>query len=40
MISYTEDIIAPYFQARRQQLNVGDDQPALATFDHFKGQLT
>lgn len=40
MISYIEDIIAPYFQAKREQLNYRDDQPALAIFDHFKGQLT
>ena len=40
MINYIEDIIAPFVDAKRQELGFDESQAALAIFDHFKGQLT
>ena len=40
MISYIEEIIVPFVQKKREDLRVGENQSALAIFDHFKGQLT
>ena len=40
MISYIENIIAPFVDARREDLGFDRSQAALAIFDHFKGQLT
>ena len=40
MIDYVNDVIVPYVSGVRGRLGLGDDQAALAIFDHFKGQLT
>ena len=40
MIDYIEGIIVPYVAKTRERLSLKDDHPALAIFDHFKGQLT
>ena len=39
-ISYIEKIIVPFVTRARDDLGVGQEQAALAIFDHFKGQLT
>ena len=40
MIKYTEAIILPYVESKRNKLKLSADQPALAIFDVFKGQQT
>ncbi len=40
MIEYLEDIIIPFVAKTRENLGVGPSRPALAIFDHFRGQLT
>ena len=40
MIDYMEGNILPYVAKTREHLSLKDDHPALAIFDHFKGQLT
>uniref|UniRef100_A0A1X7VDC2 DDE-1 domain-containing protein n=1 Tax=Amphimedon queenslandica TaxID=400682 RepID=A0A1X7VDC2_AMPQE len=40
MISYIEEVIVPFLEKKREQINVDQDQSTLAIFDCFKGQLT
>ena len=40
MISYIKKIIVPFVTRARDDLGVGQEQAALAIFDHFEGQLT
>jgi hypothetical protein len=40
MPAYNKELIIPYVDRTRDQLNVDEGQAALATFDHFKGHLT
>ena len=40
MICYIEEVIVPFLEKKREQINVDEDQSALAIFDCFKGQLT
>ena len=40
MLSYIDQIIAPFVSRVRNDLNLGEEQPALAIFDNFKGQMT
>ena len=40
MLQYIREVIVPFVGSVRQRLELPDDQPALAIFDHFKGQLT
>ena len=40
MLQYIRGIIVPFVDHKREDLNLDDDYPALAIFDHFKGQLT
>ena len=40
MLQYIREIIAPFVDNIRQCLVFPEDQPALALFDHFKGQPT
>ena len=39
-LQYMREVIVPFVDGIRQHLDLPDDQPALAIFDHFKGQLT
>ena len=39
-IEYIEDIILPFVDKTKDILRASSDQPALAIFDHFKGQMT
>ena len=39
-MQYIRKIIVPFVDNTRQRLELPEDQPALALFDHFKGQLT
>ena len=40
MLQYIENIIVPYVNQAREDLGLQKEQAALATFDHFKGQVT
>ena len=40
MLAYIEKVIVPFVERARSNLGCAEDQPALALFDHFKGQLT
>ena len=40
MLQYIREVIVPFVDRKREDLSLGDDYPALAVFDHFKGQLT
>ena len=40
MMDYVRSILLPYVGAKRKELKLPDDQPALAIFDQFRGQLT
>lgn len=40
MIPYVKEIIVPSVDGVQDSLNVDQGQSVLATFDHFKGQLT
>ena len=35
-----DKIIVPYVENKRKELNLPDNYPALALFDHFSGQIT
>ena len=37
MLQYIRDVIVPFVDSTRQRLELPEDQPALAIFDHFKG---
>ena len=39
MKEYFEKIIFPYFEEKRSELKLGNDQPALLIFDNFKGTV-
>ncbi len=39
-IEYIEDIILPFVDKTKDILRASSDQPALAIFDHLKGQMT
>ena len=39
MIRYIENVIVPFVESVREELGE-EEKPALAIFDHFKGQLT
>ena len=34
------EIIVPFVNRKGEDLNLNNDHPALAIFNHFKGQLT
>ena len=40
MLSYIEKVIVPFVERVRSDLGCTEDQPALALFDRFRGQLT
>ena len=40
MVDYINEIIVPYVDRKRDGLDLSCDYPAVAIFDHFKGQLT
>ena len=40
MLQYIQDIIIPFVDETRQNIGADEKQPALAIFDHFKGQMT
>ena len=40
MLQYIKEVIVPFVDRKREDLNLDADYPALAVFDHFKGQLT
>ena len=40
MKDYVRSIFFPYLTAARKELELPSDYPALAIFDHFKGQIT
>ena len=40
MMDYVRSIFFPYLTAARKELKLSSDFPALAIFDHFKGQMT
>ena len=40
MLLYIKEVIVPYVDRVRYDMNVDESQAALAIFDHFKGQLT
>ena len=40
MLQYIQDIIIPFVDKTRQNIGADEKQPALAIFDHFKGQMT
>ena len=40
MLQYIQDIIIPFVNETRQNIGADEKQPALAIFDHFKGQMT
>ena len=40
MIKSIDDIIVPFVNQKHDELGLEDNHPALAIFDHFKGQLT
>ena len=40
MLEYIHGVIIPYVDSVRERLGVGKEQAALASHDHFKGQLT
>ena len=40
MLQYIRKVIVPYVALVRQDMELSDDHPALAIFDHFKGQMT
>ena len=39
MLQYIRDVIVPFVDSTRQRLELPENQPALAIFDHFKDQL-
>ena len=40
MLKYLNEVIVPFVKGTRKELGVDEQQPALAIFDHFKGQKT
>ena len=40
MVEYINEVIVPYVDRKRDDLDLSCDHPAVAIFDHFKGQLT
>ena len=40
MLQYIEHILLPYVRQVRERLYLGDDKPAVAIIDNFKGQIT
>ena len=40
MLMYIAEIIVTFVNRKREDLDLNNDHPALAIFDHFKGQLT
>jgi len=40
MLQYIDKVIVPYVEMKREALDLNANHPALAIFDHFKGQLT
>ena len=40
LCTYVAEIIVPFVNRKREDLDLNNDYPALAIFDHFKGQLT
>ena len=40
MLMYIAEIIAPFVNRKREDLELNNDHPALAIFDNFKGQFT
>ena len=40
MLKYIDEVIVPFVQKKRETLELDENHPALAVFDHFKGQLT
>ena len=40
MLQYIKEVIVPFVDRKREDLNLDADYPALAIFDHYKGQLT
>ena len=40
MLRYIDKIIVPFVKEKREELGLDENQPALAIFDHFNGQLT
>jgi len=40
MLKYIRKVIVPYVARVRQDMQLSDDYPVLAIFDHFKGQMT
>ena len=39
MVEYINEVIVPYVDRKRDDLDLSCDYPAVAIFDHFKGQL-
>jgi hypothetical protein len=39
-LSYISIIVVPFFECKREELGLSSSYPALALFDHFKGQTT
>jgi len=40
MLQYIHSVIIPFVDQTRQNIGAHEQQPALAIFDHFKGQMT
>ena len=40
VLQYIQDIIIPFVDETQQNIGADEKQPALAIFDHFKGQMT
>ena len=40
MVEYINEVIVPYVDRKRDDLDLSCDYPAVAIFDHFKSQLT
>ena len=40
MLEYIQEVIVPFVESKCEALGLNNDQPALAIFDHFKGQMT
>ena len=40
MIEYINEVIVPFVDQKRDDLDLSGNYPAVAIFDHFKGQLT
>ena len=40
MLMYIVEIIVPFVNRKREDLDLNNDHPALVIFDHFKGQPT